>query len=173
MSGDDPKAVASGSYDEALELLSDAGALYGYKANAFAKIDATDSEFDLLVVEVNNEFKNSGNKNVIELYTTADGDVSGKTYTVAGTTAETNVTSTSNGAKYTITPSTTSAKWGEKVTMTVKLTEAVAKDQKVTVANGKTELAVIAAGETTATYTVEVKANTDLTGVTVTEASAN
>ena len=57
--------------------------------------------------------------------------------------------------------------------MTVKLTEAVAKDQKVTVANGKTELAVIAAGETTATYTVEVKANTDLTGVTVTEASAN
>ena len=172
MSGDDPKAVASGSYDEAIELLSDAGALYGYKANAFAKIDATDSEFDLLVVEVNNEFKNSGCKNVIELYTTADGDVSGKTYTVAGTAAETNVTSTSNSAKYTITPSTTSAKWGEKVTMTVKLTEKVPADKKVTVANGKTELAVIAAGETTATYTVDVTANTTVSGVTVTEASA-
>ena len=172
MSGDDPKAVASGSYDEALELLSDAGALYGYKANAFAKIDATDSEFDLLVVEVNNEFKNSGCKNVIELYTTSQGDVSGKIYKVEGTASEADVTSTSNSAKYTITPSTTSAKWGEKVTMTVKLTAKVPADKKVTVANGKNELAVIAAGETTATYTVEVKANTDLTGVTVTEASA-
>ena len=174
MSGDDPKAVASGSYDEALELLSDAGALYGYKANAFAKIDATDSEFDLLVVEVNNEFKNSGCKNVIELYTTSQGDVSGKTYTVAGTTAATAVSgSTDDTFKYTITPSKKDGvKWGEKVTMTVELTKPVAKGQEVTVASGKNTLAVIAAGKTTATYTVEVKADTDLTGVTVTEAAA-
>ena len=169
MSGDDPKAVASGSYDEALELLSDAGALYGYKANAFAKIDATDSEFDLLVVEVNNEFKNSGCKNVIELYTTSQGDVSGKTYTVAGQ-ASTAVQSTSNSAKFTVTPSTTSAKWGEKVTMTVELDQAVPSGKKVTVKDGSNELAVIAAGKTTATYTVEVTADTTVSGVTATEA---
>ena len=170
MSGDDPKAVASGSYDEALELLSDAGALYGYKANAFAKIDATDSEFDLLVVEVNNEFKDSGCKNVIELYTTADGDVSGKTYTVAGQAATTITGSTATTKTFTVTPSTTSAKWGEKVTMTVKLAEKVPAGQKVTVTAGSNTL-VIAAGETTATYTVEVTADTTVSGVTATEAA--
>ena len=169
MSGDDPKTVASGSYDEALELLSDAGALYGYKANAFAKIDATDSEFDLLVVEVNNEFKNSGCKNVIELYTTSQGDVSGKTYKVEGQ-ASADVKSTTNGAKFTVTPSTTSAKWGEKVTMTVELDQAVPSGKKVTVKDGSNELAVIAAGKTTATYTVEVTADTTVSGVTATEA---
>ena len=170
MSGDDPKAVASGSYDEALELLSDAGALYGYKANAFAKIDATDSEFDLLVVEVNNEFKNSGCKNVIELYTTSQGDVSGKTYTVAGQAATTITGSTATTKTFTVTPSTTSAKWGEKVTMTVKLAEKVPAGQKVTVTAGSNTL-VIAAGETTATYTVEVTADTTVSGVTATEAA--
>ena len=174
MSGDDPKAVASGSYDEAQELLSDAGALYGYKANAFAKIDATDSEFDLLVVEVTGEFKNSGCKKVVELFTTTDGDVSSKTYTVAGTAAETAVSGSTDGTfKYTITPSKKDGvKWGEKVTMTVELTKPVAKGQEVTVASGKNTLAVIAAGKTTATYTVEVKADTNVTGVTVTEAAA-
>ena len=171
MSGDDPKAVASGSYDEALELLSDAGALYGYKANAFAKIDATDSEFDLLVVEVNNEFKNSGCKNVIELYTTSQGDVSGKTYTVAGQAATTITGSTATTKTFTVTPSTTSAKWGEKVTMTVKLAAKVPANKKVTVKDGSNELVVIAAGETTATYTVDVTANTVI-NVTATEADA-
>lgn len=166
MSGDDPKAVASGSYDEALELLSDAGALYGYKANAFAKIDATDSEFDLLVVEVNNEFKNSGCKNVIELYTTSQGDVSGKTYTVAGQAAK------QDGVKFTITPSTTSAKWGEKVTMTVKLAAKVSEGKKVTVkvtAPEDVSDIVIDAGKDTATFDVVVKDNITVTA-TATEA---
>ena len=166
MSGDDPKAVASGSYDEALELLSDAGALYGYKANAFAKIDATDSEFDLLVVEVNNEFKNSGCKNVIELYTTSQGDVSGKTYTVAGQAAK------EDGVKFTITPNTTSAKWGEKVTMTVKLAAKVSEGKKVTVkvtAPEDVSDIVIDAGKDTATFDVVVKDNITVTA-TATEA---
>ena len=173
MSGDDPKAVASGSYDEAIELLSDAGALYGYKANAFAKIDATDSEFDLLVVEVNNEFKDSGCKNVIELYTTADGDVSGKTYTVAGQVAKDITDSTATTKTFTVTPSTTSAKWGEKVTMTVKLAEKVPTDRKVTVQvsapTGVSDI-VLKAGETTATFDVVVKDNITVTA-TATEAA--
>ena len=167
MSGDDPKAVASGSYDEALELLSDAGALYGYKANAFAKIDATDSEFDLLVVEVNNEFKNSGCKNVIELYTTSQGDVSGKTYTV-GKQAE-----KADGIKFTITPSKADGvKWGEKVTMTVKLAAKVSEGKKVTVkvtAPADVSDIVIDAGKDTATFDVVVKDNITVTA-TATEA---
>ena len=173
MSGSTPVAVSSGSYSEALELMSDVAAVYGYKANTFAVIN-TDNEFDLLVVEVNNEFKNSGNSAVVELYTTAAGDISGATYTATNVTAET--VTDNNSTSYDGTLAATFSKtsgiaWGESVTVNYTLSKAVPASSKAVITLSDGTVTEIAANGTTGSVTISVKGNITVTSATIEAAS--